>query len=683
MASVRVGCDIGGTFTDLVLVDDDAGATHVAKVPSTPDDFTRGVLAGLDAILERSGSTPERVTYLVHSTTIGINTLIERTGTRVGLLTTEGFRDVLEIGRASRQNEYDFFQVRPEPLVPRWRRLAVRERMDQEGREETPLDRDGVRAAAAAFEADGVEAIAVAFLHAYANPAHEQQAAEVLRERLPGVPLSLSSDVNPVYREYERTSTTVVDAYVGPRVVRYLDRLEHLLRERGYRCPLHIVQSSGGVMTAEAARARPVEVLMAGPAAGAAAAVHIARRSNLDGAVALDTGGTTQLVSVVRGGTVRPSIESRLEGYPVRVPMVDVRPVGAGGGSLARVDEGGMLRVGPESAGADPGPACYGRGGREPTVTDADVVLGYLNPDRFLGGRLRLDAEQARQAIAERVGTPLGLDVVEAASGIVQVVDTARVSAIRRVLIEQGLDPRDFSLVAFGGAGPVHAARLAAELRMASVIVPLHPGLASPIGALTGDLRRDFVRTVGASVDRVPMSRLRDLAAELRGRAAAELAEHVDEVEVAADMKYGGQLHETVVPLAGVAFADEDREQLRQRFLDEHRRLYGYAIEQEGVDLVNLRVVARRRFPALPEPNGEPGDEDPAPGQVGERAVHFAERGTLPTPVFDRERLRPGNRLDGPAIIEEYDSTAVVPPGQTCRVDPHLQLVITAGGGAP
>jgi N-methylhydantoinase A len=435
-------------------------------------------------------------------------------------------------------------------------------------------------------------------------------------------------------------------------------------------------------MTAEAARARPVEVLMAGPAAGTAAAVHVARRSNLDGAVALDTGGTTQLVSVVRGGAVRPSIESRLEGYPVRVPMVDVRPVGAGGGSIARVDEAGMLRVGPESAGADPGPACYGRGGQEPTVTDADLVLGYLNPERFLGGGLRLDPERARAAIEGRVGAPLRLDPLQAAGGIVQVVDTARVSGIRRVLIEQGLDPRDFSLVAFGGAGPVHAARLAAELGMARVIVPLHPGLASPLGALTGDLRRDFVRTVGASVERVAMSRLRDLATELQGRAAAELAERVDEMDVAADMKYAGQLHETMVPLTGVAFAEEDRARLRRLFLDEHRRLYGYAIEEEGVDLVNLRVVARRRFPTIPDPSGERGGEDPGSAHVGERCVHFPEYGTQPTPIFDRERLRPGNRVEGPAVVEEYDSTTVVPPGQTCRVDQLLQLEITPAGAA-
>lgn len=683
MTSVRVGCDIGGTFTDLVLVDDDAGTTHVSKVPSTPDDFTRGVMAGLEAILRSAGRAPEQVTFLVHSTTVAINTLIERTGSRVGLLTTEGFRDVLEIGRASRQDEYDFFQVRPEPLVPRWLRLTVRERIDHVGHELVPLDREGVRAAAAALEAEDVEAIAITFLHAYVNPVHEQQAAEVLRERLPGVPLSLSSEVNPIHREYERTSTTVVDAYVGPRVGRYLDRLEGLLRARGFRCPLHVVQGSGGVMTAAAARARPVQVLMAGPAAGTAAAIHIARRSDLEGAVALDTGGTTQLVSIVRGGKVRPSIESRLQGYPVRVPMVDVRPVGAGGGSVARVDEAGMLRVGPASAGADPGPACYGRGGEEPTVTDADLVLGYLNPDQFLGGALRLDVERAREAIEVRVGTPLGLDLLEAAGGIVQVVDTARVSAIRRVLIEQGLDPRDFSLIAFGGAGPVHAARLAAELRIARVIVPLHPGLASPIGALTGDLRRDFVQTVGASVDVVDMSRLRDLVREYQGRAAAEFAEHMDATEVAADMKYSGQLHETVVPLSGVSFAEQDRARLRELFLEEHRRLYGYAIEEEGVDLVNLRVVARRRFPALPDPTAEGVGEDPALAYLGDRLVHFPGPGTRQTRIFARERLRPGNCFEGPAIVEEYDSTTVVPPGQTCQVDAFLQLVITAGEAAP
>ena len=682
MASVRIGCDIGGTFTDLLLVDDERQSLHAAKVPSTPDDFARGVLEGLDAVLERAGRAAGEVTFLVHSTTIGLNTLVERRGARVGLLTTEGFRDVLEIGRASRPDEYDLFQERQAPLVPRRLRCTVRERVDHEGRELTPLDREGVRQAAARFRALGVEAVAVAFLHSYANPDHEREAAEILRQELPGCPIALSSEVNPVLREYERTSTTVVEAYVGPRVASYLDRLERLLAERGYRCPLHVVQSSGGVMTARAARRRTVQMLMAGPAAGVAAAIQVARRAGLEDAVALDIGGTTQLVSLVRGGGVRPSIESRVQGFPVRVPMVDVRTVGAGGGSIAQVDEAGMLRVGPRSAGADPGPACYGRGGTEPTVTDADLVLGYLNPDRPLGGRLRLDPERARDAIRRRVGEPLGLDPLRAAMGIVRVVDTARVSAIRRLLIEQGLDPRDFALIAFGGAGPVHAARLMAELGMAAVVVPPHPGLASPLGALVADLRRDYVRTVAAPVDRVAMAGLRGLVEDLRARAEAELgAEGIPPdglvVELAADMKYAGQLHEIVVPLPGVTFAEADRGRLRDLFLSEHRRLYGYAVEEEAVQLVNLRLTARHGFPPLPDPGPGP---DRGAARVGERLAHFLDATACPTAIFDRERLRPGDRLEGPAIVEEYDATTVVLPGQVCRVDAARHLVITGGG---
>jgi N-methylhydantoinase A len=676
---VRIGCDIGGTFTDVMLVTDD-GQTRVAKVPSTPDDFARGVLEGLDQVLVEAASRADRVDFLVHSTTIALNTLVERRGARVGLLTTEGFRDVLEIGRASRAHEYDLFQTRPRPLVPRRLRLTVRERMDHRGRPVVPLDLDGVRQAGRRFRAEGVETVAVCFLHAYANPRHEQAAREALAAELPECPVFLSSDVYPVYREYERTSTTVVNAYVAPRVIGYLEQLERALVERGYRCRLHVVQGSGGVMTSEAARRRCVHMLMAGPAAGVAAAAHVAKLAGYEDVVGLDIGGTTQLVSVAHRGKIRPSLGASVDGFPVRVPMVDVRAVGAGGGSLARVDAGGMLRVGPESAGADPGPACYGRGGREPTVTDAHVVLGHLDPGAFLGGRMRLSSDLAREAV-ERVGRPLGLDAVGAAAGILQVVDTARASSVRKLLIEHGLDPRDFSLVAFGGAGPVHAARLAREVGLARVIVPPHPGLASPLGALTGDLRRDHARTVGEPLDRVSMSDLARQVEELRREAETELAAEgvaAAEVELAAEMKYAGQLHETFVRLPELTFGESDRTRLAEAFYEEHRRLYGYAVEDETVTLANLRLVAVHHLPPIVPAPRPPDGPDPLAALVGVRPVHFGDAGWCRTSIYDRERLRPGNRVRGPAVVQELDSTTLVPPERTCAVDPRGNLVIEA-----
>lgn len=682
--AIRVGCDIGGTFTDLILFDDSTCRMQVLKVPSTPRDFARAVLEGSRRLLREAGVSPADVSFLVHSSTVALNTLVERKGAVTGLLTTAGFRDVLEIGRAARAHEYDLFQSRPAPLVPRHLRLTVAERIDHTGEVLRPLDEDGVRQAARRFRAEGVESIAVVFLHSYANPAHEIRAREILRDEYPGCPVYISAEINPIYREYERSASTAINAYVAPRTVAYLRRLRGELEEIGFGGTLYITRGSGGLMTAEAAMDRAIHMLMAGPAAGLTSAAYLGGLAGYENVLAIDTGGTTQLVGLVEEGRISPTITGQVGGFPVRVPIVDVRAIGAGGGSIARVDAGGILQVGPDSAGADPGPACYGRGGKEPTITDADVVLGYLNPEHILGGELRLDRRLAEEAIAARIARPLGLSVREAAAGIVAVANTKRASLIRQILIEKGHDPRDFTMVAFGGAGPVHAAQLMRDVGVARVLVPPHPGLASPLGALSAELRRDHVRSVGDRVEELDMGRLRRTVAELWAEAIAEMEREgigADQllVELSADMKYVGQLGELTVSLPDLAYEPSDRARLAELFFAEHERLFSYVVRDEGVVLTNLRLTVRHRFPDVRLPEYPEAGADAGRALRSSRPVYFGELGgARDCPVYARERLRPGNRIEGPAVIEEYDSTTVVYPGQRAVVDRYLNLIITA-----
>lgn len=678
--SYRLGCDIGGTFTDLMLVDDKTGRVYVHKLPSSPPNYADAVVRGVGEILGRNGVDPNDVQFFVHSSTVALNTLVERKGEKTALITTAGFRDVLEIGRATREHEYDLFQTRPEPLVPRHLRFGVRERMDWKGNVVTPLDESDVLRVARQLRDAGVRAVAIAFLHAYANPAHEVRAKELVLSVMPDAVVTTSSEVIPVYREYERTSTTVINAYVAPKVKGYLAELEDRLRALGLRCPFYMTQSSGGLMTFRAARERPVQMLMAGPAAGVIAAMHIARQVGFDRVLALDTGGTTQLISLVEGGVSRPVLNARVAGYPVRVPVVDVRAIGAGGGSIARVD-GGRLRVGPDSAGARPGPVCYDQGGVEPTVTDADLVLGYLNPDFFLGGAIRLNLAKAERAIMERIARPLNLSLHEAAAGILEVVNAERMGAIRKLLIEGGHDPRDFVCVAFGGAGPVHAAELARELGLKAVIIPPHPGLLSPLGSLVGELRRDYVQTIGEWLSKVRPETVVAMARSLRERAISELGtEGIPTTEIRlvfqADVKYVGQLEELTIDVPDLS-QGFDRDVIRQGFLAEHHRLFHYHTDEEVV-LTNIRLVARYTFPVIPLRELPCGEEDAREAQKGERPAYFRDLGGMvPCPVYDRSRLRAGHVIPGPAIVEEYDSTTVVWPGQRATVDRFGSLIIT------
>lgn len=679
MQGYRIGCDIGGTFTDIILYNDKTQEMYIHKLLSSPHNFAESVIRGTKEIIERHGVDPREVEFFCHSSTVAINTLVERKGGATALLTTEGFRDVLEIGRGTREHEYDLFQKRPEPLSPRNLRFGVEERIDYQGNVLIPLNEQQVLDIARRLKEEGVTSIAVSYLHSYANPAHERRTKELILSVMPEAFVSLSSEINPVYREYERTSSTVINAYVSPKCIRYLTELEKELRNLGFTCPLYITQSSGGLMTSRAAKERNIHMLMAGPAAGVIASAFIAKHIGADKVIALDTGGTTQLISLVENGTINPIIDSKVSGHPVQIPIVDVRAIGAGGGSIARVDSGGKLFVGPDSAGSSPGPVCYGRGGEEPTVTDADVVLGYLNPDFFLGGDIRLDKEKAEEAIYEKIAKPLGMNLYKAAAGIIEVVNSERISSIRKLLIEQGYDPRDFVMVAFGGAGPVHASELAKELELKAVIVPNHPGLLSPLGSLSADLRRDHVQTVNTPLGTLDMKRLSAIFDEVREKVVREMvAEGVDadrlDIRYQVDVKYAKQLNELTIDVTQI----DNVEGIRRAFFEEHRRLFGYHAEDEEVFLTNVRVMARFAFPEVRLKKLPAGGPDSSHAKKGERLVYFKEyRKMIDCRIYDRSKLLAGNVVEGPAIVEEYDSTSVIFPGQKATVDEYGNLVIT------
>ena len=678
---LRVGADIGGTFTDIVFLGPD-GDVRATKLLSTPDDYGRAILDGLRGA--RTGGAGAPIGEIVHGTTVATNAILEQKGAKVGLLTTKGFRDVLEIRRVRLPVLYDITWRKPDPLVRRERRLEVDERVGPGGEVRHPLDREAARAAIERLKALGCESVAVCFLHSYANAEHELAVAELLDGKFPFV--SLSCHVLPELKEYERTATTVVDAYVKPVVSRYLDNLRANLDAAGVTAPLLVMQSSGGIFSDRAAAASPVRIIESGPAAGVIAAAAAGRAAGLDNLITFDMGGTTAKASVIERGAIALSAEyevggglnqgSRLikgSGHLIRVPAIDVAEVGAGGGSLAWIDPGGVLRVGPESAGAVPGPACYGRGGERPTVTDANLVLGYLNPGYLVGGELRLDAARAERALREHVADPLGLSLVDAAEGIHRIANAAMQRAIRSVSIERGRDPRDFTLVAFGGSGPVHAAGLADALDIGRILIPPHPGLFSAVGLLAADVQQLYTRSLLREVGKVDLAAAEAVLREMEARASHDLgAEGFGagdvKLERFADLRYRKQISELLLPLPDRSLEPGDRERLAQAFHREHEATYGYAMRDERIEIVSLKLRARGVRPFTPPPWHPTGRGTSA---AGERTAHFGhEHGALIAQVLGRaaldDRARPG-----PLVIEEYDSTTVVPPGWTARVGAH------------
>jgi N-methylhydantoinase A len=696
-ARFRLGVDIGGTFTDATLLDTESGDVAVDKVSTTPGDPSIGFIEATLSILRKAEVAPADVEFVVHATTVATNSIIEGKLAPTGFVTTGGFRDMLELARQMRPSHYDLRFEKPAPLIPRHRCFDVPERLDARGNVLLDLDEQSVRDVAHALAREGVSSVAVCFLHSYVNPAHERRAAEIITELYPDIAVSASAEVAPEFREFYRASTTVINAAVSPIVSHYIARIEEELAAAGVQCELLIMQSSGGVYTAGAARRRPVFMVESGPAAGVIAATYYGATLGYTNVISFDMGGTTAKTCLIDGGTPRVTKDyevggkaapgtgsARGSGYPIRTPVIDLVEIGAGGGSIAWVDAGGILRVGPQSAGADPGPVCYGRGGTQPTVTDANLVLGRLNPDYFLGGGLALDAGAARAAIEEHCSSKLGLDVVEAAHGIIEIANTAMVNALRLVSVQHGYDPRDFVLFAFGGAGPVHANRLAAETEIGTTIVPLSAGTTSAMGLLVTDLKREYTTTMIRLAADAHVGALTTAFEALEEQGRSDLTGegvapgHISFVRQL-DMRYSGQSHELTIAVTGGTLTDTDLGLVLDDFHREHDRAYGHSAPEEPVELVNLRLTAIGQI-AKPRLREIPAASESAEPK-GHRQVFFAESGRFVScPIFDRYLLGAGSALDGPAIVEEFDTTTVIHPGYGATVDQFGNLILTKNG---
>ncbi len=676
----RIAFDVGGTFTDFTTLDDASGAVGYFKVPSTPRDPSLAIEAGLRALVAERGVAPEAIAHLGHGTTVATNLVIERKGASVGLLTTRGFRDVLEIGRQTRPHLYDYTVGRPVPLVPRELRLEVDERVLADGSVLRPLDDAQVAQAARQLAGAGVTAVAICFIHAYRRPDHEQRAREIVRRVLPDAYVSLSSDVLPEFREFERMSTTVLNAYMGPRMGSYLQGLLERVRALGIAAEVDTVHSNGGLMSVQTVREVPVRTCVSGPAAGVIGSAEIGRLAGFRNLVTFDVGGTSTDVSVVVDGKALFASDRLVADYPVKTPMLDIHVIGAGGGSIAAIDDAGALKVGPRSAGADPGPVAYGRGGTQVTLTDANIVLGRLDPVALLEGRLPVDARAARDAIAQEIAAPLGLTVEAAAHGIVRIANANMGRAIRSVSTEKGYDVRDFALMAFGGAGPLHATELAAECGIRTVLVPLEPGTFCARGILLSDVTMDFVRSQLSVADATSWARTCRTLEEMQEQAADWLAREGVEpqrraLRLTIEARYDGQNYEVAVPLERV-----DRDGLDAfvaAFRARHHQEYGYDVVGRDTEIVNCRVQAVGQIPKTAQ-----RFEPRAGGDAlrGHRAVYFgAGHGWLETGLWRRDHLCAGQVLAGPAIVEEMSATTVVHPGQTLRVDPPGNPVIAVG----
>ena len=674
-----VGVDVGGTFTDLILLDHEAGTIRVAKVPTTPDNQAFGVLAAL----EETGVPLSEIQTIIHGTTTTTNALLERKFSVVGLITTQGFRDVLELGRRTRPTPYGL-KGWFEPLIPRERRLEVPERMDAAGEVVTPLDEDAVRAAALRLVEMGCESLVIHFLHAYVNPAHERRAAEIAAAVWPDDNITTGHSILSEYREYERGVTATVNACIRPVLARYIARLREGLAERGYRHDLLVMQGNGGTVSSSIVAEAAVKTVMSGPASGVMAAAYTAKAAGVEHVITYDMGGTSCDVGVIRDGVPQVSSELELEyAMPIHVPMVDVHSIGAGGGSIAFINDAGMLQVGPESAGADPGPICYGRGGAQPTITDANLILGRLNPDALLGVDEPVPLERVRAAFDAAIGGHLGLDAEGAAAAVLRIANDRMAGALRLVSLERGHDPRDFALFAFGGAGPLHASALARELGIPKLLVPARPGITNALGCLVADVRHDYVNTVNMTVADLDMARVREIleaqVAEGRATIAGEgVAVTGIKVLHVADMQFQGQSHILTIAVAG---ADVTRDDLQSGFEAAYWRRFEVELPEILAVLVNLHTAVigeRAEVPlaALAHANGA----DSAPATT--RRVWFKD-GWAETPIYRREQLGEGATLIGPAIVEQLDTTVVIEPGDRLVADALGNLIIDVAGGEP
>jgi N-methylhydantoinase A len=686
-----MGIDIGGTFTDVVMLNEETGAVFNGKLLSTPKDLSEGVTTIFRRMLKEAAIEPGDITGAIHGTTVATNAMIERKGAKTALLTTKGFRDVLEMGREVRYSLYDLYLEMPEPLVPRYLRKEIRERLDKDGNVLTGMDRSQILSTLSELKSENIQSLAICFLHSYADNRHEKTAAEIVREKYPELSVSVSSEVACEVREFERTSTTVANAYLQPLMEGYLDKLESGLQEIGYKGRLFVMMSNGGISTADTAKKFPVRLIESGPAAGALAATYFGTLIRENNLLSFDMGGTTAKMCVIHNG--KPILSNEFEaarvhrfakgsGLPLKIPSIELIEIGTGGGSKAAVDAMGLLKVGPESAGADPGPACYGRGGKDSTITDADLVLGFLDPDYFLGGEMKLD-RAASLAALKPIADRLNIDPVEAAAGIVDVANENMAIATRIHIAELGMDPRSFSMIAFGGAGPVHAEQVARKIGLKRVIAPLGAGTLSALGILVAPPALDFTHAYVSRLDTMDWGKLNTIFEEMESRGADVLRDAgvlpgKMQFERKADMRYVGQGYEIRVEIPNGKLRQEDTERIEDGFWKEYKRLYGRSIENVALEGVTWRVWAQGPVPDMKlRGGGQNLSESVGASEKGVRNVYFpAEKNYMETAVYDRYRLRPGDRIEGPAIVEEKESTVVAGPDSSCHVDLHGNLII-------
>jgi N-methylhydantoinase A len=684
--SMLLGIDVGGTFTDVVVYDDHAQQVLVDKVSSTPANPERGVIEAIRKLRDVHGLNTDALGVFAHGSTVATNALLESKLAATALLVTEGFRDVLEIGTQKRHDMFDLGLVKPPALIPRDLVFSVPERLDREGGIVRPLLDEEIDRLVKAVEDSGVGACAVCLLFSFQNSAHERALGEALRARLPGVSVALSCEICPEVKEYPRASTTVIAAALQPLVANYIESLRDGLDKERVGAPFFVMQSSGGVMSAEEAARSPHRMILSGPAAGVVAATRLAQLADYRHQITFDMGGTSTDICLIYEGGPRVARENEFGGHPVKVPQIDIHTIGSGGGSLAYVDRGGLLRVGPESAGADPGPACYGRSGTRPTTTDAQLVLGRIDPRSFLGGEMALDIEAARRAVSDHVAQPLGLDIEEAAAGIIDIADAVMSRGVRVVSLSRGYDPRDFVLVAFGGAGPMHALSVAPLVDVPRVLVPAYPGAFSAYGLVNTRLRHDVAQPV-----ELPLAELTIADVETRYAALAAAAiQHLGDlgsgledisIERTARLRYAWQDNAVELPAGQGPLDQSGLDDLVARFHAEHDREFGYSNPEDPVELVAVGAAAVSDLPRPPlEPASERSVGTTAPFANEQRRVFFRDSGWIETPVYERSGLTSGQTASGPAIIEEREATTVVPPGVTLRVDSFLNLVLTLEG---
>ncbi len=681
--SYKIGVDVGGTFTDVCMFDQETGEVYVYKLPSTPWDPSEAIGNGIKEILELYQVSPAAVSNLVHGTTVATNATLERKGAKTAIITTRGFRDLIELARQTRASLYDTQVEKPVPIIYRKMRREVDERIQADGTVFKKLDLEEVERLVDELKAEGTEAYAVCLLHAYINPIHEQQIKEVIHKRHPEAYVSISSEVLPEIREYERMTTTALNSYIGPKVGVYAKQFKQRVKDMGMDLTPYINQSNGGLMSIETTFNNPIRTALSGPAAGVSGANYITKLAGVKNIITFDMGGTSTDVSLIENYSPKLTTAKAIAEFPVKVPMTDVTAVGAGGGSIAWIDNGGMMKVGPESAGAYPGPIAYGRGGDKPTVTDANVVLHRLNPKTILGGRMKIDEEAAYRAIEEKLAKPLGMSALDAARGIITVVNSNMARAIRVVSVERGYDPREFVVVAFGGAGALHAVNVAKDLGINRVMIPCNPGILCAVGLLVSDIRCDYVKTSISNFVPENIEKMNANFKELTDKGNEWLDEEkIDEAHKVivrhADMRYFGQNFELSIEIPYERITEENIDAIRDLFHKAHKREYGYCNEGALVQIVNYRATALGKVQTIELVEHPLEETDASSAIVGQRDVYFEEaKAYVPTDIYDRDRIKAGNEIKGPAIIEQMDSTIVVPPGHTACADKYLNLMIS------